>query len=42
MLRKIALALAVALVVTIFALAAVSADGASAGGAVEYGLMWDW
>jgi len=37
-LRKTALALAL----TIVALAAVSADSALAGTAVEYGLMWDW
>ena len=42
MLRKIALALGLALILAIFALAGVSADGALAGGAVEYGLMWDW
>lgn len=36
--RKTALAFAL----TILAVAAVSADGALAGSAVEYGLMWDW
>ncbi len=38
MLRKTTLAL----VLGILALAATLADGASAGTAVEYGLMWGW